>query len=109
MRQIPIAGIGWDAPTGTGANTWCYAVGPYGCNNPPIPAGTASQHTRILGQNFAACNVGGATNPKQYVSNLTQIFGGFGQTLHVQSASTQYVDVAVHRTNKSQQRIAPMA
>jgi hypothetical protein len=89
----PNCRMGWDAQTGTGANLWCYAVGPYGCNNPPIPAGTATQHTRILGQNYAACNVGGATNPKLYVSNLTQIFGGFGLTFTFNLQDTQYVDV----------------
>ena len=60
----PNCRIGWDAPTGTGDNLWCYGVGSYTCYNPPIPAGTAAQHTRILGQNYASCNVGGATNPK---------------------------------------------
>jgi hypothetical protein len=37
--------------------------------------------------------VGGATNPKQYVSNLTQIFGGFGLTFTFNLQDTQYVDV----------------
>jgi hypothetical protein len=37
--------------------------------------------------------VGGATNPKQYVSNLTQIFGGFGLTFTINLQDTQYVDV----------------
>ena len=89
----PDCRIGWDAPTGTGANLWCYGVGSYTCYNPPIPAGTATQHTRILGQNYANCNVGGATNPKTYVSNLTQLFGGFSLTFTFNLGSTSYVDV----------------
>jgi hypothetical protein len=89
----PDCRLGWDAPTGTGANLWCYGVGPYTCYNPPIPAGTALQHTRILGQNYGACNVGGATNPKQYASNLTQLFGGFGLSSTFNLQDTQYVDV----------------
>lgn len=89
----PDCRIGWDAPTGTGENLWCYGVGSYTCYNPPIPAGTATQHTRILGQNYANCNVGGATNPKQYVSNLTQLFGGFSLRYTFNLQNTQYVDV----------------
>jgi hypothetical protein len=89
----PDCRLGWDAPTGTGANLWCYGVGSYTCYNPPIPAGTAGQHTRILGQNYANCDVGGATNPKTYVSNLTQLFGGFSLTWTFNLQSTQYVDV----------------
>jgi hypothetical protein len=37
--------------------------------------------------------VGGATNPKQYASNLTQLFGGFGLTFTFNLQDTQYVDV----------------
>jgi hypothetical protein len=90
----PHCRVGWDKSMGSGPDSkWCYAVGSYACFNPPIPAGTASQHTRILGQNYAACNTGGATNPKLYASNLTQIFGGFslGYTLNLKS--TSYVDI----------------
>ena len=89
----PNCRVGWDAPTGTGANRWCYGVGSYTCYNPPIPAGTASRHTRILGQNHAACNAAGATNPRQYASNLTQIFGGFSLSSTLNLQNTQYVDV----------------
>jgi len=86
--------IGWDHSTGSGPDSsWCYAVGSYGCFNPPIPAGTASQHTRILGQNYAACNAAGATNPKLYESNLTQIFGGFSTFYTLNLENTSYVDV----------------
>jgi hypothetical protein len=90
----PTCRVGWDKNIGSGPDSsWCYGVGSYSCLNPPIPAGTASQHTRILGQNYAACNTGGATNPKLYASNLTQIFGGFslGYTLNLEKA--KYVDI----------------
>jgi len=89
----PNCRIGWDAPTGTGANLWCYGVGSYSCYNPPIPAGTAAQHTRILGQNYANCNTGGSTNPKNYESNLTQFFGGFSLQYTFNLRNTQYVDI----------------
>jgi hypothetical protein len=89
----PNCRLGWDMPTGNAPNRWCYAVGSYGCFNPPIPAGSASQHTRILGQNYAACNTGGATDPKSYVSNLTQLFGGFSLAYALNLENTQYVDI----------------
>jgi Putative Ig domain len=88
----PNCRIGWDANTGPGAGyTWCLggAGGPYGCGNPTIPAGTASQHTRILGQNYANCSTGAGTNN----AALTQIFGGFGVNTTLNLAGTQYVDV----------------
>lgn len=86
--------VGWDKNIGSGVGSkWCYAVGSYACFNPPIPAGTAAQHTRILGQNYANCNTGGATNPKLYASNLTQIFGGFSVLYTLNLQSTSYVDV----------------
>jgi len=89
----PSCRLGWDAPTGTGDNLWCYGVGSYTCYNPPIPAGTPLQHTRILGKNYANCNIGGATNPKLYSSNLTQLFGGFSLTYTFNLQNTQYVDI----------------
>ena len=89
----PHCRIGWDHSTGSGPDSsWCYAVGSYTCFNPPIPSGTSSQHTRILGQNYASCNTGGATNPKLYASNLTQIFAGFSSS-GLNLDNTSYVDV----------------
>jgi Putative Ig domain len=86
--------IGWDKNIGSGPDSsWCYGVGSYSCFNPPIPSGTALHHTRILGQNYAACNAGGATNPKLYQSNLTQIFGGFSTFYTLNLQNTSYVDV----------------
>jgi hypothetical protein len=102
--------IGFDAAPGScsgagcGAGyTWCYGGGGnYGCYNPPIPAGTASQHTRILGQNYGACSSGGVTNRSQ----LTQIFGGFGVTEALNLTGAKYVDVECLEITRHSQCIA---
>jgi Putative Ig domain len=72
----PACRVGWDSWTGSGAGyTWCYGGNGYqSCHNPTIPAGTVSQPTRILGQNYASCGTSSVTNRSQ----LTQIFGGIG-------------------------------
>jgi len=87
----PACRIGWDGPTGAASDNWCYGVGSYTCYNPPIPAGTAAQHTRILGQCVLAgtCNTGNVTNR----ANLTQLFGGFSLTETFNLESTNYVDI----------------
>ncbi|WP_260736837.1 Ig domain-containing protein [Tunturiibacter lichenicola] len=102
--------IGFDAAPGScsgagcGAGyTWCYGGGGnYGCYNPPIPAGTATQHTRILGQNYAACSSGGVTSRSQ----LTQIFGGFGVTEALNLTGAKYVDVECLEITRHSQCIA---
>jgi hypothetical protein len=53
----PNCRVGWDMSTGNAPNRWCYGLGSYDCFNPPIPAGTPSQHTRILGKNYPACRI----------------------------------------------------
>jgi hypothetical protein len=86
--------VGWDAAScpvdsngnpitqGCGAGyTWAY--GGAALQNPAIPAGTASQHTRILGENFAGCNA----------TNKTQIFGGFGIATPFDLSGAQFVDI----------------
>ena len=90
----PDCRIGWDAPTGDArVNDWCYGVGSYSCYNPPIPAGTAAQPTRILG----ACAYGTYTcNPVDnypYTSNLTQLFCGFSLTYCFNLQNTQHVEI----------------
>jgi hypothetical protein len=87
----PDCRLGWDMSTGNAPNRWCYGVGSYGCYNPPIPAGTASQHTRILGQCVLAgnCNTGNVTNR----ANLSHLFAGFSLTWSFNVESTQYVDI----------------
>ena len=83
--------VGFDAATGKGAGyTWCYGgQGPFACHNPTIPAGTPAQHTRILGENYAACSVGNAVDK----SKVTQIFGGFAVGSALNLSGAQYVDV----------------
>lgn len=93
----PHCRVGWDDnSTGNAPNSWCTNIGANGCFPPPIPAGTAGAHTKILG----ACAFGTYTctpiTPAGFpygTTNLTQIFGGMdlGYTLNL--SSTQYVDV----------------
>jgi hypothetical protein len=91
----PTCRIGWDINTGGGAsNRWCTDIGNNSCYNPPIPAGTANQHTRILG----ACAYGAySCNPVNTYplasNNLAQIFGGMGLTFTFNLQNTQYVDI----------------
>lgn len=89
----PACRIGWDGPTGPTSDNWCYGVGSYTCYNPPIPAGTASHPTRILG----ACAYGAySCNPVDtypYTSNLTQLFCGFSLTYCFNLQNTQYVEI----------------
>ncbi len=102
--------IGFDAAPGScsgagcGAGyTWCFGGGGnFGCYNPPIPAGTASQHTRILGENYAACSSGGVTSRSQ----LTQIFGGFGVTEALNLTGAKFVDVECLEVTRHSQCIA---
>ena len=89
----PHCRLGWNRPYGDSFNKWCYGVGSYTCYNPPIPAGTADRHTRILGQNYATCNASGGTDPSKYASNLTQLFAGFSLSYAFNLKDTQYVDV----------------
>jgi hypothetical protein len=83
--------VGFDAATGKGAGyTWCFGgQGPYACTNPTIPAGTPSQHTRILGENYASCSVGNSVNK----SKVTQIFGGYAVGVALNLGGAKYVDV----------------
>jgi hypothetical protein len=68
----------------SGGDVWCaHGTGPFDCFNPPIPAGTASQHTRILGENYSNCGS----------NNKTQIFGGFGVGVALNLGDTQFVDI----------------
>jgi hypothetical protein len=65
-------------------DAWCVGGnGPFSCGNPTIPAGTPTQHTRILGENYASCNQ----------SNMTQLYGGFGVGVVLNLGGAQYVDV----------------
>ena len=70
--------VGFD-PVGGGS----WANGGAALQNPIIPAGSTSQHTRILGENFAGCNA----------TNKTQIYGGFGIGAPLDLSGAQFVDV----------------
>ncbi len=102
--------IGFDAAPGScsgagcGAGyTWCFGGGGnFGCFNPTIPAGTATQHTRILGENYAACSSGGVTNRSQ----LTQIYGGYGVTMPLNLTGAKFVDVECLEVTRHSQCIA---
>jgi hypothetical protein len=54
---------------------------PFGAYNPPIPAGTAGQHTRILGENYGNCTA------------KTQLFGGYAVGVVLNLTATRYLDV----------------
>ncbi len=64
---------------------WGVAGDPYGSGAPPPPSGTPAQHTRILGENYAACHAPAAK---------TQLHGGFGVFFVLSMAGASYVDVA---------------
>jgi len=71
-------------------DVWCYGGnGPFSCTNPTIPAGTPSQHTRILGENYASCSNGNVSDR----SKMTQIFGGYGVYTPLNITGTQNLDV----------------
>lgn len=76
------------------ADVWCNGFGnPYGCFNPTIPAGSPTQHTRILGENYGSCSQ----------SNMTQLYGGFALWSVINLDGAQYVDVqCVELTRHSQ-------
>jgi hypothetical protein len=58
---------------------------PYGSGAPVPPSGTAEQHTRILGENYANCHGQKAR---------TQLHGGFGVGVVLPLNGASYVDVA---------------
>ncbi len=91
----PNCRIGWDGATGATSGNWCYGVGSYTCNNPPIPAGTPANHTKILG----GCAYGAYTctpinsHYPYGTTNETQLYGGFSLTWTFNLAGTQNVDI----------------
>jgi hypothetical protein len=74
--------IGWNGPTYDG---WGIAGDSIDSGMPPPPSGTATQHTRILGENYAACHTASAK---------TQLHGGWGAYNVVDLHGVSYVDVA---------------
>ena len=92
----PTCRIGWDQNNGGGpSNLWCQGVGNITCYNPPIPAGTSGQHTRILGScAFGTYTCTPINNNYPYgTTNETQLFGGFDLFWTFNLSATQYVDI----------------
>jgi hypothetical protein len=84
--------IGWNDNFSTspycdanGFNCWGLTGDPFDSGMPPPPSGTASQHTRILGENYAAC-----TNQ----TDRTQLHGGWGTGTVLSLNGASYVDVS---------------
>lgn len=87
---------------GVSTDPWCLGgSGPYGCVMPPIPSGTSTNHTKFLGENYAACAAsrtftavtGTYTQPMPNPAKTTKISGGHGAYTVVNVAGSQYVDV----------------
>ncbi len=91
----PTCRIGWDINTGGGpTNRWCWGVGNITCYNPPIPAGTAANHTKILGGcAYESYNCTAVNTYPLASNNLTQLFGGMGLLWIFNMGSTSYVDI----------------
>ena len=74
--------IGWNGTTYDG---WGIAGDSASSGMPVPPSGTATQHTRILGENYASCHSASAK---------TQLHGGWGVYAVMSLYGSSYVDVA---------------
>jgi hypothetical protein len=81
--------IGWPNNNNSCDTGGCFGLAgnPYASGAPNPPSGTATAHTRILGENYAACSTGNTPN----LSALTQLYGGFAVGAAV-SMGSAYVD-----------------
>ncbi len=81
--------VGFDQSSAT--DPWCFGgSGPFNCTNPTIPAGTAAQHTRILGRNYGNCSTAdGQPDP----TKMSQIFGGHGVNNALNLGGAQFVEI----------------
>jgi hypothetical protein len=79
--------VGWNSASTYCEKTVCWGLtgDAYASGAPPPPSGTAAQHTRILGENYASC---------RSASAKTQIHGGWAVTNVLNLSGTSYVDVA---------------
>jgi hypothetical protein len=93
----PDCRLGYDnATNGNAPNFWCgYGNANSTCFNPPIPAGTAAQPTRILGGcAYGTYSCTPINNNYPYgPTNETQLFGGFGLAWAFNLESTNNVDI----------------
>lgn len=72
--------IGYKGPNST--DSWGQCPGdPYDCSMPPVPSGTPSQHTKILGQNFANC------------VSMPELHGGYGLSDVIDLSGSKFVDL----------------
>lgn len=80
--------VGWNnvsqAYDADAGQFWGIQGDPYGSGAPPPLSGTASQHTRILGENYESCS---------NISDRTQLHGGYGVTDVLNLSGSSYVDV----------------
>ncbi len=84
VRQNPAGYLTGARSTGTYDPTNC--AGDHGnCYMPSVPSGTASQHTRILGENYASCHSDSAK---------TLLYGSYGANTVFNLKDSQFVDVA---------------
>ncbi len=83
--------VGFDTNGQGGPEHWCsgWSGSRYGCFNPPIPAGTPSQHTRILGRNYASCRTGSEMDK----AKMSQMFGGNAVATVLNLNGAEFVDV----------------
>jgi len=79
--------VGWNSASTYCDKTVCWGVAgdTFASGAPPPPSGTAAQHTRILGENYASC---------QGASAKTQLHGGWAVTNVLNLSGSSYVDVA---------------
>ena len=72
--------IGYKGPQAH--DSWQFCPGdPYGCHMPPLPSGSAAQHTRFLGENYQHC------------TSRPVFFGGYGVDRVLDLSGSAYVDV----------------
>ncbi|WP_158943832.1 putative Ig domain-containing protein [Granulicella sp. S190] len=75
--------VGYNQGTSS-SDVWCNGTGdPYDCMNPVIPSGTATQPTRILGENYASCTQ----------ANMTQLYGGHAVWADIDLRGAKYVTI----------------
>ncbi len=79
--------VGWNSATSYCDSTGCWGItgSPGASGAPAPPSGTATQHTRILGENYGACTSQSAR---------TQLHGGWGTGAVLTLTGSSYVDVA---------------
>lgn len=72
---------------GPNSGDWAFGLAgnPYAAGAPPLPNGTASAHTKLLGGNYASCSAQTAR---------TQLHGGYGVGSVLTMLGASYVDVA---------------